>query len=1029
VEEGELEDAPMDDTEAAAAPASEKSGESELVAPAPFTLQEPVFDMVEPAKPASASAGGDAAASGDVESEIANLSHLTVVVLKERLKAMDLKTDGNKAALVERLGEALREKAKTDAPAEGAAAGADDSQAQYEKDLAAYRDAKAKHDAALREFRAAEETHRAAVAAYEAQQGKPASALKSPKKQKSPTKGKKAAAEEDAEMAEETATSSPAKKKRGGSRKKKGGKEAEAEEDAAEADAGAAAADAAAAPAAAAAAPSVADIPPSPHTLSVELLPRVHARQDYVRRNHVRFTPTQVEAIKSGLQPGLTVIVGPPGTGKTDTAVQIISEIYHNFPDQRTLLITHSNNALNDLFSKIMERDIDERYLLRLGRGAEDIATDSDMSKFGRVNYMLQRRLTLLEEVAGLARSLGMSDDVAYTCETSGHFFLAHVLSRWEKFVSTVQQAERASAPELEQIVHTHFPFAAYFQERMDKSAKIWAQYHAQQSAAAAVAAAPAAQEPSAMEVDGASGAAPAESAAAAPVAAPATPATLFRCASVTEDMSIAVSCFADLQQTFVELEETRPFELLRTYKDRSNYLLSKHAKIIAMTCTHAAIKRADLVALGFRFDNLVMEEAAQILEIETFIPMLLQRNDSESGGRLKRICLLGDHHQLPPVIKNRAFQRFSHMDQSLFTRFIRLGMPYIQLNAQGRMRASLAALWNWQYKDLGNLPFVQQHPAYLYGNVGFAHEFQLINVEDLNGVGESAPTPFFWQNLAEAEYVVQTYMYMRLLGYPAQRISILTTYNGQKHLIRDVLAQRCGNNPLFGLPAKVSTVDKYQGQQNDFILLSLVRTRTVGHLRDVRRLVVAMSRARLGLYVFGRVSLFSNCFELTRTFNQLLHRPIKLQLLPQEKRPIDAPLMTPRLAAGVPLPPGAPAVEAPSVLEVRDVVHMGELVGSMTLSVQSEFAEYQRRIYFAQQEEARQREMREMAQRQYEEARERTRQEDARLAALAARDAEYARENERLDRELAQEQEGPAASAAAAAASPDEEASDSDDE
>ena len=47
---------------------------------------------------------------------------------------------------------------------------------------------------------------------------------------------------------------------------------------------------------------------------------------------------------------------------------------------------------------------------------------------------------------------------------------------------------------------------------------------------------------------------------------------------------------------------------------------------------------------------------------------------------------------------------------------------------------------------------------------------------------------------------------------------------------------------PLFGRPKAVSTVDKYQGQQNDFILLSLVRTRNVGHLRDVRRLVVAVS-------------------------------------------------------------------------------------------------------------------------------------------------------------------------------------------
>jgi intron-binding protein aquarius len=52
--------------------------------------------------------------------------------------------------------------------------------------------------------------------------------------------------------------------------------------------------------------------------------------------------------------------------------------------------------------------------------------------------------------------------------------------------------------------------------------------------------------------------------------------------------------------------------------------------------------------------------------------------------------------------------------------------------------------------------------------------------------------------------------MYMRLLGYPAEKISIITTYNGQKHLIRDVLNARCAWDPRLGLPAKVTTVDRY---------------------------------------------------------------------------------------------------------------------------------------------------------------------------------------------------------------------------
>ena len=49
------------------------------------------------------------------------------------------------------------------------------------------------------------------------------------------------------------------------------------------------------------------------------------------------------------------MVVGPPGTGKTDTAVQIITNLYHNYPTQKILLVTHSNAALNDLFEKIME--------------------------------------------------------------------------------------------------------------------------------------------------------------------------------------------------------------------------------------------------------------------------------------------------------------------------------------------------------------------------------------------------------------------------------------------------------------------------------------------------------------------------------------------------------------------------------------------------------------------------------------------------------------------------------------------------
>lgn len=544
------------------------------------------------------------------------------------------------------------------------------------------------------------------------------------------------------------------------------------------------------------------------------------------KKNMIPFTPTQVEAIKSGMQPGLTLVVGPPGTGKTDVAVQIISNIYHNFPNQRTLIVTHSNQALNQLFDKIVALDIDERHLLRLGHGEEALETEKDFSRYGRVNYVLAKRLDLLMEVEKLQKSLKVEGDVAYTCETAGHFYLYQVLSRWEHFLSIVKPKNKKAIPI--NIIKDDFPFHDFFSN---------------------------------------------------------APQPLFKQQSFEEDLEIAEGCFRYIDHIFKELEEFRAFELLRSGLDRSKYLLVKEAKIIAMTCTHAALKRKELVEIGFRYDNILMEESAQILEIETFIPLLLQ-NPQDGFNRLKRWIMIGDHHQLPPVIKNMAFQKYSNMEQSLFTRLVRLGVPTIELDGQGRARPSICNLYKWRYKNLGNLKHVENSLEYQLANPGFAYDFQLIDVQDFNGVGESEPSPYFYQNLAEAEYCVALFMYMRLIGYPANKITILTTYNGQKHLIRDVINTRCANNPLIGRPYKVTTVDKYQGQQNDYIILSLVRTKAVGHLRDVRRLVVAMSRARLGLYIFARVTLFRNCFELTPAFEQLTSRPIKLHLILNEYYP-----------------------------------------------------------------------------------------------------------------------------------------------
>ena len=57
--------------------------------------------------------------------------------------------------------------------------------------------------------------------------------------------------------------------------------------------------------------------------------------------------------------------MGPPGSGKTDTAVQMISNLYHNFPTQKIVVIAHSNTALNNLFEKILQVSYLSAYVTR----------------------------------------------------------------------------------------------------------------------------------------------------------------------------------------------------------------------------------------------------------------------------------------------------------------------------------------------------------------------------------------------------------------------------------------------------------------------------------------------------------------------------------------------------------------------------------------------------------------------------------------------------------------------------------------
>ncbi|PAA78799.1 hypothetical protein BOX15_Mlig029304g1 [Macrostomum lignano] len=278
---------------------------------------------------------------------------------------------------------------------------------------------------------------------------------------------------------------------------------------------------------------------------------------------------------------------------------------------------------------------------------------------------------------------------------------------------------------------------------------------------------------------------------------------------------------------------------------------------VIAMTITGASINNELLKKL--RPNTVIVEEAAEIME-----PMLL----GCLGDWTERLFLIGDHKQLRPTVENYELVKHCHLDVSMMERLINCGFPFDCLQFQNRMRPDISKYLKLDvYPDLqDNIDSVKGHdiPSFMPKAVAFW------DVENMSESGERS-----YVNNGEAELIVEVAMTFLRFGYKPSQLTILTPYQGQVRLIRQKLRPRLEDwerdvsNRSAALAdeanegfIKVHSIDVYQGDENDIVLVSLVRSEKPGFLASLNRRCVAQSRSRCGLIFIGKASLLRKCAE-----------------------------------------------------------------------------------------------------------------------------------------------------------------------
>ena len=269
-------------------------------------------------------------------------------------------------------------------------------------------------------------------------------------------------------------------------------------------------------------------------------------------------------------------------------------------------------------------------------------------------------------------------------------------------------------------------------------------------------------------------------------------------------------------------------------------------ARVIASTLVGASNKILD----GQHYSTLFIDEAAQALEPACWIAI----------RRANRVILAGDHCQLPPTVKSIAALK-AGLGKTLMERIVDSKPEVVTLlDTQYRMNEEIMRFSSsWFYDGKVKADPITAHRGILDYDTPIEWVDDVANDDET--VGETFVGETFGRiNKVEARQVMELLQaYFEKIG--KQRIidesidvGIISPYRAQVQYLRHLIKKEAFFKPFRHL-LSVNTVDGFQGQERDVIIVSLVRSNNdgqIGFLRDLRRMNVAMTRARSKLIIIG---------------------------------------------------------------------------------------------------------------------------------------------------------------------------------